>query len=149
MNRQTNATMRTHLNSSSSYDFYLADLDNLIRVENRPDGVLIRASRDNVSERRKSFFIHELAAEGYIPDCYQWLCNAADDAGRGARWIVDYSWLRIDPQLRRRTSHFILRLLAGAGLVWLLLLGAAFLSTAGRDAAPPATGLARNFPPAR
>jgi len=43
-------------------------------VENPEDGVVVRASRDTLSERR------ELAAEGFIGNCYQWTC-------RGVRWL--------------------------------------------------------------
>src|SRR5258708_19436005 len=68
--------MRTLTNPSRQHEFYFPGFDNLVLVENRPDGVVIRATRDNFSEARKSFFIRELAAEGFIPDACGWFSSS-------------------------------------------------------------------------
>jgi hypothetical protein len=129
--------MRAQLNSPESFEFYFPELDNLVLVENHAEGVVIRATRANFSERRKIFFIRELAAEGYIPDWYQWFSTNAGDIGLGVRWVVDYSWLKIDPRLTRQVTKFMRRLLLGVGLLWLVLMGALFLTTVtNRPAAP-------------
>ena len=105
-----------------SYEFYFADLDTLVLVESSPDEVIIRATRNTFSERRKNFFIHELAAEGFIPENYAWVSVGGPDFSRGVRWLVDLSWLKNqlpDPSVSRR---FMLRLLGGAVLLWVVLM---------------------------
>jgi hypothetical protein len=63
-----------------SFDFYFHDLDTTVVVEDAEDAVLVRASRDAFTPRRKLNFIRELAAEGFIADCF-----------RRVRWLVDAS----------------------------------------------------------
>ncbi len=63
--------MRVQQETPTQFEFYLPELDNMVLVESGPEGVVIRAARNNFSERRKSFFIPQLAAEGYIPDIYE------------------------------------------------------------------------------
>ena len=53
----------------------------------------IRAALDNYSERRKALFIHELAAEGFIPDEYQFMTNTDSDSFFRIQWVIDTSWL--------------------------------------------------------
>jgi hypothetical protein len=67
------------------FEFQFPDVDTRILVEDLKDGVIIRASCDTFSERRKLRFVRELAAEGFIADCFQWSC-------RGVRWLVDESF---------------------------------------------------------
>ena len=100
--------------------------ENLILVENRRTGVLIRAARDNFSSPRKSFFIRELAAEGYIPGRYEGLGDL--DAETNLNWVVDRSWLRPSPALKQRTDRFMLRLLGFSFLFWLAILALAFMA---------------------
>ena len=123
--------MQTHSLPPSCYDFYFPDVDTLVRVEASPEAVTIRASRNTFSERRKRCFIHELAAEGFIPDDYEWLSLAGSEVSRGVRWLVDFSWLKITPEVTACANRFMLRLLAGAGLLWLGLM-AVLLLTASR-----------------
>jgi len=105
------------------YEFYFTDLDTLVLVESSPDEVIIRATRNTFNERRKTSFIHELAAEGFIPDSYAWVSAGEPHFSRGICWLVDLSWLKNqlpDPAASRR---FVLRLLGGAVLLWIVLLG--------------------------
>ena len=104
------------------YEFYFPDVDTLIEVEREPAAVTIRASRDTFSERRKRAFIRELAAEGFIPDDYEWLSLANSDYSRGARWLVDLSWLKISPAVRTCARRFMVRLIGGAFFIWLVMM---------------------------
>ena len=97
--------MRTQIPVPESFKLYVPDLDNHILVENHGDRVVIHASRDNVSERRKTSFIRHLATEGYIPDRYEWFCNPRADDFFGVRWVVDVSWSENDPQIERRARR--------------------------------------------
>jgi hypothetical protein len=97
-------------------------VDTLVRVETSSVAVVIRASRNTFSEQRKRRFIHELAAEGFIPDDYEWLSLASSELSRGVRWLVDVSWLKIDPEMTAKTRRFMVRLIAGAALLWLVMM---------------------------
>ena len=110
-------------------EFYLPELDNLVLVENRDGAVVIRATRDNFSERRKAFFIRELAAEGHIPDRYEWFAESGADEFLGVQWIVDRSWLKLDAEMRRRTTRFMRRLLLATGGLWLVIMTLVLLSS--------------------
>jgi hypothetical protein len=112
--------MQVKQEAPKQFELYIPDLDNLVLVENNDDGVVIRAARDNFSERRKSFFIHRLAAEGYIPDVYQWFSNPTADGLHGVKWVIDYSWLRLPEACLRRSRRFMIRLLAASCLLWLI-----------------------------
>lgn len=70
-----------------SFSLYIADLDTQLRILNSADGVVIHASRDNVSESRKICLIRYLAAEGWIPGRYEWFSEAAQ-LSPGLAWIV-------------------------------------------------------------
>jgi hypothetical protein len=109
---------KTHLNRC--FEFQFPDVDTRILVEDLEDGVVIHASRDTFSERRKQNFIRELAAEGFIADCFQWSC-------RGVRWLVDASLGRPRLDGRARADRFMLRLGAGAMLLWVALMVVAVL----------------------
>ena len=113
------------------YEFYFADLDTLVLVESSSEEVTIRATRNTFSEGRKLSFIHELAAEGFIPDNYAWVSACGSGFSRGVRWLVDLSWLKNqlpDPSVSRR---FVLRTLAGAVLLWVVLMGGLLSPRAG------------------
>lgn len=105
-----------------AYQFYIAQIDTHVLVENHEDGVVIRATTNHFSERRKSFFIRHLAAEGYIPCRFQWLVGMGLDGLTGLKWMVDNSWLRVNPEMTRRTSRIMRRTLIGAGTVWLAII---------------------------
>lgn len=119
--------MPTDSLSPHCYDFYFPDVDTLVRVESSPEEVVIRASRNTFTEQRKRSFIHELAAEGFIPECYEWFSLAGTGLSRGASWLVDISWLCADPAAQACARRLMLRLFAAAALLWLGLMTALFL----------------------
>ena len=97
--------MATQLFPPSRTEFYPRSPENYLLVENHEDGrVVIRAVLDNYSERRKDHFIRELAAEGFIPDQYEYLTNSGGVGYMGVCWVIDDSWLQI-PQEVVATSH--------------------------------------------
>lgn len=114
--------MQTQSAPPCCFEFYFPDVDTLVRVETSSVAVVIRASRNTFSEQRKRRFIHELAAEGFIPDDYEWLSLASSELSRGVRWLVDVSWLKIDPEMTAKTRRFMVRLIAGAALLWLVMM---------------------------
>jgi hypothetical protein len=92
---------------------------------------MIRATRDTFSEERKICFIRELAAEGFIPDDYRWLYNGPTSNGCSLiRWSVDRSWCELSPHAIAETRRFMLKIIAGGILLWLLLMVCVFLSSA-------------------
>ena len=109
------------------YEFYFPEVDVHVLVENHPDEVLLRASSQNFSERRKIVFIRHLAAEGFIPTHYRWFAECASSGFAPIRWVVDTTWLKIHPELTRRTTRFMRALLIEAGLLWLAVLTLIFL----------------------
>jgi hypothetical protein len=95
--------MRMEIAIPERFKLYIPDLDNHILVENHGGGgVVIHASRDNVSDRRKAAFVRHLAREGYIPDQYEWFCEPRAEELFGVRWVVDRSWSESDPRIERR-----------------------------------------------
>ncbi len=115
--------METPLLEPRSAEFSFARLDTLVRVELSDESVTIRATRDTFSPRRKDFFIRELAAEGFIPDRFQW--SAPDDAGTSfgrIRWLVDSTWLSLSEENRARSRRMEFRFLSLAVLLLSLLL---------------------------
>lgn len=140
--------MRVEKSSTRETQFYLPDLDTPILVESNEDGsVVIRAARNNVSGRRKTIFIRQLATEGFIPETYQSMDDPVG-SGCGLTWVVDHSWLKLHPAVRRTSTRFMKRLFVGAALLWFAMMGLAFLagrsSTAShsphRTAPTPAAG---------
>jgi len=103
-------------------EFYFADVDTHVLVENAEGGPVIRATRNSFSESRKSHFVRQLAAEGYIPDRYEWFCHANSDEPQSVKWLVDRSWVRLDPEIRRRAARNFLYTLLCGGLFWLFVL---------------------------
>ena len=95
--------MRAQIAYPKNCRLYIPDLDTHVLIENSADAVVITATRDNLSDRRKSFFIRHLAAEGFIPDRYEWFSEAAQDGFSGVKWIAPassndtqarFSWMR-------------------------------------------------------
>jgi hypothetical protein len=127
--------MRTPRVLPQQYEFYFSDLDNLILVESSEECVLIRSTRDNVPERRKLAFVRRLAAEGFIPDCYQW-CTDLQDRRCPVDWVIDTSWLSLNPRTSRRATRFIKRLLLMTTLAWIVLISFLFLSQSRLHPAP-------------
>ncbi len=115
---------------SHAYEFCFIELDyTLVRVEETEGEVTIRATADTFSRQRKLCFIHELAAEGFIPDEYRWFSLAGPDGcSRGVRWLVDHTWLKVDEALVTRTQRLSKRLFVPVTMLWLLMLYLAFPS---------------------
>ena len=112
--------MKAHVHRERSFEFYFRDVDTRVVVEDVEDAVVIRASRDTFSEWRKQNFIRELAAEGFIADCFQWSC-------RGVRWLVDASCARPMRAIVARTNCFMIRLFVCSVLLLLALMAGAVL----------------------
>ena len=115
--------MKAQTHSDRSFEFYFRDQDTQFLVEDAGDEVIIRATRNTFSDERKAAFLHELAAEGFIPDRYQWSSNSGA-AWAPVRWLVDNSWMQIYPANTARTRRFMLRLLGAAAVIWLLTMSA-------------------------
>ena len=60
--------MNTLIEKPTRFEFSFPRLGAVASVECRSDEVLIRTSRDALSEERKAAFVRELASEGFIPD---------------------------------------------------------------------------------
>ncbi|HTQ30367.1 MAG TPA: hypothetical protein VMI53_04080 [Opitutaceae bacterium] len=114
--------MQSSFTETHSYEFYFPDLDTLVQVEEAGGEVIIRATRDTFSERRKCYFIRELAAEGFIPDSYEWFSLAYPESFRGVRWLVDFSWVKLPPAILTRARNSMIRMFYGAALIWLILI---------------------------
>jgi len=93
--------------------------DNLLRVENRRDCVVIRAARSNVSAASKESFIRYLATEGFVPEQCQWNSNELSQSLPEVNWVTDDSWVS--------ARHRRIRL---ASLVWAYLTWGRLLSLA-------------------
>jgi hypothetical protein len=124
INRLDNSAMKPASAAPRFFQFYFPTLDTLVQVEDRAGEVVVRTSRNTFSEDRKAYFLHELAAEGFIPDCFQWLAPSGWQSGSSVRWLVDVSCFEPAPEALARTRRFMIRLLSSATLLWLLLLGA-------------------------
>jgi hypothetical protein len=114
-----------------AYEFAFPQLDTLVRVEQNDNAVVIRATRDTFSPARKECFVHELAAEGFIDDDYQYYSAVATQPFRPLRWRVDHSWLTLDAGQVAATRRFVLRLLGAAALLWLALMVMILVRAAG------------------
>jgi hypothetical protein len=110
-----------------SVQFSTHNPQNLIVVENQDERVLFRAAYDNFSERRKAFLIRQLAAEGYIPDCFEEFTEYRQPGG--LVWVIDRSLLSVAPEARRRCSRFMRRVVLGGCLLWVLELGLLLLKS--------------------
>jgi hypothetical protein len=107
--------MKAQAHCNQSFDFYFRELDTAVVVEDLEDAIVIRASRDSFSERRKQNFIRELAAEGFIPD------------GLNVRWLVAALPGTPPKDVAARTNRFMIRLFVCSVLLWMGLMGTAIL----------------------
>jgi len=98
--------------------------DNLLRVENRGDCVVIRAARSNVSAASKESFIRYLATEGFVPEQCQWNSSELSPSLPEVTWVADDSWVSARHRLIRLAS------LVWAYLTWGRLLSLALFITA-------------------
>ena len=89
------------LAAPAKFRLYLPDLDNHVLIETSADGVVISATRDNFTNQRKKFFIRQLAAEGYIPDRYEWFSEPAEDGFFGVKWMAGVAPAERQPWLRK------------------------------------------------
>ncbi len=119
--------MKTPTTAPHCFEFWFPQFDTLVLVEEAGEDVVIRATRDTFTEERKIAFVHELAAEGFIPDGCRWCTRLDKQHDPKVHWIVDYSWLELNKEMLARTRRFVIRLLIfGAGL-WMLMMAALFL----------------------
>jgi hypothetical protein len=123
------AKMNSPALKSRCFEFYFRDIDTYLQVEN-PDAetVVVRATRNTFSERRKVYFIRQLAAEGFIPDGCQWYPLPAGMPK--VRWVIDVSWLRLSEAAKTRTRRVIYSLVGGGVLLWTALLSGLLLTHA-------------------
>src|SRR5690242_10422697 len=130
--------MREQKVLAKDFEFYFPDLDNMMLVECLEDGsVRIRVTKNNISEKRKVAFIRELAAEGFIPEYYQWFSGSAVGS-LGVTWVKDYSWVKIPTTVIRRSKRFMFTLLVGAGILWVAMMRVVFVSSPSLIAGNPA-----------
>jgi hypothetical protein len=114
--------MRKQKVLAKDFQFYFPDLDNIILVESHEDeSVTVRASKNNMPEERKIFFIRKLAAEGFISDEYQWFSGSTDGTN-GVLWIKDYSWLKTHAPSNRRANRVIGSFLVAACVLWVAMM---------------------------
>jgi hypothetical protein len=116
--------MKSIPRESRTFEFCFRELDyTLVLVEKSADEITIRATADTFSNHRKICFIRELAAEGFIPDDYRWFSLTGPETyTRGVRWLVDFSWLKLDEALIARTNRLVRRFILPVTLLWLLLI---------------------------
>lgn len=108
----------------------LGNPENLLLIENNEGGVVIRAARDNFSERGKACFIRYLAAEGFISVEFERFPRTASHASTSITWAVDQSWVKRDYAVRQRANRFMIRLFIVASALWLAFMTFAFLHSA-------------------
>lgn len=104
----------------------LRNPENLILIENSGDGVVIRAARDNLSERKKAWLIRYLAAEGFISDEFEDF-RTDDWTGASIIWVVDQSWLRRKIAHLQRVDRFMIQLFVSVSVLWLALMAFAIV----------------------
>lgn len=108
-------------------EFRLSKPDNQFRIENLRNGVCIHAARDNLSAQEKLFFVRYLAAEGYIPERYQWFSDLKAGSYSGLEWTVDASWNTSTTRAQHKALRQIARVLWCAALLWFALMSFAFV----------------------
>jgi hypothetical protein len=107
------------------FEFSFPRLDTDLQVEVRDGDVTILATRDTFTDERKAAFVHELAAEGFIPDAFMWyspLCYRPD--GQQLAWRVDPTWLGTTDTTTTRTRDLYFQALSySSALAVALFLG--------------------------
>ncbi|PTX92574.1 hypothetical protein [Opitutus sp. ER46] len=113
--------MNTPALKTRSYEFTFPDVDTLLKVETPdPETVIVRATRNSFSERRKIAFIRQLAAEGFIADGCQWYPLPAGMPQ--IHWVVDVSWLRLSQAAKAHSRRLTFFLVGGGLVAWTGLL---------------------------
>src|SRR5262245_45074911 len=105
----------------------LRNPENLILVENSIDEVVIRAARDNLSEKDKGWLIRYLAAEGFISNEFEDCGRPGWQSATPITWVVDHGWTRPGPVQLQRVDRFIIQLFVSASVLWLAQMAVAFL----------------------
>ena len=118
--------MRTKPAFREKLEFSMVRPDNRVSLEYQGERVVIRTMRDNFSLRDKSFFIRYLAAEGFIPETYQWFAEADSEWSSSVTWTVDDAKLRSGHSSNKALRQ-ILGLVGCVALGWLLLMIFAFV----------------------
>ena len=113
--------MRVQNTYPGQVEFRIFRPRNFIVVENWAEKVVIRAARDNFSERRKRAFVRHLAAEGFIPDRYETVAMGRGKAIVGVDWIIERAEPVEVPPARSRLPQVLLSVLFGAGLLLVLM----------------------------
>ena len=122
--------MNTRADEHGVFEFSFPRVNTLASVENRADEVLIRTSRNALTDERKAAFVRELASEGFIPDHYRWLNFTHDTAVCRVRWLVDPAWWMPGAESRARTSRLMVRVLAASALLWFAMMAVLLCGTA-------------------
>src|SRR5579871_1083180 len=120
--------MRKQKVMAREFEFYFSDLDNIILVECLDEeNVRIRFTRNNLSEKRRVAFVHRLAAEGFIPDHFQWY-SGGTFGSLSIQWLHDCSWVKLPEKVIRRSNRFMGLLIAGACLFWIAMMRVVIVS---------------------
>jgi hypothetical protein len=119
--------VRTKPDLSAPIRFSTHNPENIIVIENYRNRVIFRAGLDNFSARRKAFLIRQLAAEGYIPDCYEQFSELAWP--RSLIWLIDRSLMLMGPQASGRANRAMKRLILAGCALWLVEISFLLLRT--------------------
>jgi hypothetical protein len=119
--------MNTPALKNPMFEFHFRDLDTRVQVENPDsDTVIVRATRNTFSDRRKIAFIRQLAAEGFIPDRCQWY--PLPGGMPRIQWVIDVSWLRVSDSAKARTRRFLLGAIGTGFVLWTAILSGLMLT---------------------
>ena len=114
------------------FEFSFPRLDTEVQVEVSAGEVVIRSNRDSFSADRKSFFIHELAAEGFIPDAFLWYSpQGVRPGGHSVTWTVDPTLIAGSEATASRSRLLYLQALSYSALAMALFLGLLFTGNLG------------------
>jgi len=119
--------MKTNTHSDRSRDFYFADIDTMVLVEETESELIVRATRNTFTEQRKIRWIRELAAEGFISSTYGKFAGFDTPSWIPVRWRIDRSWVKPNPEHLAQSRRFMVKLFAGAVAAWLGLMALLFL----------------------
>jgi hypothetical protein len=101
--------------------------ENRLVVENHPGRVVIRTVQRGVSPSQKSSFIHYLAAEGFIPERYQWFDDSPLEFHSNLKWLVDCFRPQVRPFALRNPLRRIFSVILCASVLWLALMSLAVM----------------------
>jgi len=119
--------MHTGAKASRPTELCIANPENRLRIETQGGGIVIHSARDDFSPREKSLFIRYLAAEGFIPERYEWLADPETAQLCGLTWLVDSSLITQKSERHLKALRQIVRVILCALLFWLALMTFALL----------------------